>query len=227
MVVRNGPPLNHTAPVKPDPSVRQGAEHLIGYLGHIATQDGVDHLIEALGHLERRFGLSSWRAVIVGPADDRAPLDALVERLDLGDRVTFTGFLPESEWRPILAACDVGVVPDPPNSLNERSTMIKVMDYMALGLPIAAYDLPEHRVSAAEAARYAAPGHTESLAATIAAILRDTEAKARMGDIGRERITRSLAWEYSAARLVAAYEELVGTRPAGQRSSLRPDSESS
>lgn len=208
VVVRNAPPRARTAPVEADPSVRKGAEHVVGYLGHISAQDGVDHLIDALARLEPERGIASWHAVIVGPADDRAALDAQVVRLGLAARITFAGYRPEHEWRSMLAACDVCVVPDPPNPLNERSTMIKVMDYMALGRPVVAYDLPEHRVSAGDAARYARPGDVASLAHAIASVLQDPEGAARMGVIGRERIEATLAWEYSAERLIGAYDAL-------------------
>lgn len=208
IVVRNGPPLDRLAPVEPDPSVRRRAQFVVGYLGHIAKQDGVDHLLEALDQLESAYGISSWHAVVIGPADDADGLERLAEELGIAAKVEFTGFQPEPVWRAMLAATDVCVVPDPPNALNEQSTMIKIMDYMALGRPIVAYDLAEHRVSAADAALYAPAGDRVALAEAIVRLLRDPALRGRMGAIGRQRIEQSLAWEFSAQQLARLYTTL-------------------
>ena len=53
---------------------------------------------------------------------------------------------------PVLNTADVAVCPDPYNTLNDKLTMNKVMEYMALGKPIVQYDLTESRYSAGDAA---------------------------------------------------------------------------
>jgi glycosyltransferase involved in cell wall biosynthesis len=205
-VVRNGPPLAQLEPEAPDPELRAEAGTLIGYLGLIARQDGVDHLIRALHHLERDLGLRDWRAVIIGPAEEPEPLLALAEELGVADRVTWTGFQEERVWRRLLATVDVCVVPDPGNALNVHSTVIKTMEYMALGKPVVAYDLPEHRVSAGDAALYAAVDDPLDLARAIERLACDAALRERLGTVGRARVRDGLAWEHSAKALVELYE---------------------
>ena len=50
----------------------------------------------------------------------------------------------------------------PRNELNDRSTMVKIAEYMAMECPIVAYPLPESRFTAAEAALYARPNDVGS-----------------------------------------------------------------
>ena len=90
--------------------------------------------------------------------------------------------------------------------------MIKVPEYMAMGLPIASFDLAETRVSAAEAAAYAAPG-AERLGETIDELLNDPERRERMAKFARERVIE-LSWQRSSERLLAAYERARVRRAA-------------
>lgn len=212
-VVRNGPRLSRLdVAVEPAESLANRAQLVVGYLGHIAKQDGVDHLLLALAALENELGFSDWFAVIVGPAEDPTQLEALAQELGIGHKVWFTGYKPDPEWRSLIAATDVCVVPDPPNALNERSTMVKLLEYMALGKPVVAYDLTENRVSAGPAALYAEPGRPPALAAALLRLAREDGLAKRVGDAGRERIKQSLAWEYSEAALASAYETLLSPK---------------
>lgn len=102
--------------------------------------------------------------------------------------------------------------------------MNKIMEYMFFGLPIVAYDLTEHRISAGPAALFAEPNLERALAERIIELLDDPASRERMGRAGRERVQAVLAWEHSAPVLLAAYERLwqapcgVDAVPLEQRS---------
>jgi glycosyltransferase involved in cell wall biosynthesis len=87
--------------------------------------------------------------------------------------------------------------------------MIKVMEYMALGKPIVAYDLPEHRVTAGEAALYVTPNDELEYARAIAELMDDPARREAMGELGRRRVDEQLRWDYSVPHLLGAYEQLL------------------
>jgi glycosyltransferase involved in cell wall biosynthesis len=105
-----------------------------------------------------------------------------------------------------LGACDICVQPDPRNALNDVSTMNKVMEYMALGKPVVAFDLTETRVSCGEAALYAQPNEVSDLAAKILQLADHPEQRQEMALLGRARVEEQLAWQYSIPPLLAAYD---------------------
>ena len=109
------------------------------------------------------------------------------------------------------------VSPDPANDLNEYCTMNKTLEYMASGVPVAAFDLVETRVSAGEAGAYATPNDPAELAELVLALLDDPDRRAEMGRVGRERLAGPLSCSRSAEQLRAAYEAAVERR-AGRRS---------
>jgi len=108
-----------------------------------------------------------------------------------------------------LTVADVGLVPDLQNGLNEYCTMIKTMEYMAMGKPIVAFDLAETRYSAQDAALYATPNIVEDFSSKIETLLNDEELRLRMGAFGRKRVEETLSWAESQRNLLLAYGMLL------------------
>jgi glycosyltransferase involved in cell wall biosynthesis len=214
VVVRSGPSRERFATVRAvDPALKRGRAFLVAYLGVMAPQDGVDHLLRAARHLVRR-GRQDIAFTLMGAGDSFDDLRAMAHELELDDHVRFTGRISDAEVEVTLATADVCVCPDPLNPLNDVSTMNKVLEYMACARPIVAFDLREHRFSAADGALYARPNCDEDLADKINELLDDPERRARMGEYNRQRFLERMAWEHNAGDLVRAYERLCATTPA-------------
>src|SRR6185436_5124136 len=181
-LVRSGPDLSRLRQVPPDPALKRGRRFLVGYVGVMGKQEGIDLLLQAVQLIVRDLGVA--------------------------DYVTFTGRAPDAELLTMLCTADICVNPDRANDMNDRSTMNKIMEYMALGKPIVQFDLTEGRVSAGDASWYARPNDVADLAQKIVALLADEPQRLRMGAVGRERVENALSWQHEAPRLLAAYEHL-------------------
>jgi len=211
-VVRSGPSRERFATLRPvDEALKRGCRHLVAYLGVMAPQDGVDHLLRAARVLADR-GREGVAYTLIGAGDSFEELKAMARELGLAGAVEFTGRIPDEQVERILATADVCVTPDPKNPLNDVSTMNKVLEYMACGRPIVAYDLREHRYSAGEGALYAEPNREDRLADAIAELLDDPARRERMGAYNRKRFLEAMAWEYSAGELLRAYGTLCGPK---------------
>ncbi len=221
VVVRNGPDLNAFRPVDPMPELAQSGKALIAYAGVIATQDGVDYLLRSLHCLVDELHLDGFRCLVIGDGDALPALKTLVGRLGLADHVRFTGWVERTDVPRYLSAADICVAPEPSNALNDRSTIVKVMEYMALGKPIVAFDLPEQRYSAGAGAVYARPNEEIDFARQLAALLADADLRRRVGQAGRARVEACLAWSHQARALVEAYGRLAPV-PATTRRVPRP-----
>ena len=122
--------------------------------------------------------------------------------------VTFTGRAPDPVMLEVLSTADLCVNPDVANEMNDKSTMNKIMEYMALGKPIVQFDLAEGRVSAQEASLYARPNDAVDMALRILELRDDAPRRARMGGLGRKRVEEVLEWRHQVPRLLAAYDML-------------------
>jgi len=214
-VVRNSPNRKLFIPRPPDPARKHGFRHLIAYVGVMAHQDGVDYLLRAAHHVVHERQREDVLFVLIGTGDAWDELQELHAELELGDRVRFTGRIPDEPMLQYLAAADVCASPDPYNPLNDVSTMTKLMEFMAMGKPIVSFDLKEARYSAGNAAVYV--GHNDSLAFgdAILDLLDDAGRRRAMGESGLRRIREEIGWERSTEHLLAAYRcALRGVRSA-------------
>ena len=208
-VVRTGPDLGRLRLVNPHSWLRQEGVTIIGYVGVMGIQDGVDYLLRGLHHLVHDLGRADFHCVLIGSGDAWVGLNALAQQLGLEKYVRFTGHLSYEDVMPYLSATDICVVPDPSNPYNDRSTVIKLMEYMALGKPVVAFDLPEHRFTAQSAVVYVRPNDELAFAQTLAALMDDPARREAMGRFGRRRVETVLAWKYSAPKLIQAYNQLL------------------
>ncbi len=207
-IVRNGPDLKTFKPVAPKPALKHGKPYLIGYVGTMSIQEGLDILVDVAEHI-KNLGRRDIHFTCVGGGPGLAGLRKLTADKGLEDVLNFTGRVPDEELLDILSTADVCVNPDKPCQMNDISTMIKIMEYMALGKPIVQFDLKEGRFSAGEASIYS-DNHNQvaDFAAKILWLLDHPEERARMGQFGRKRVAEQLAWEYSVPNLLAAYERV-------------------
>src|SRR4029077_2484041 len=142
----------------------------------------------------------------VGGGPGLPGLRKMVEQKDLRDFVTFTGRIPDAELLEILSTADVCVKPDKPCEMNNISTMIKIMEYMAMGKPIVQFDLREGRFSAQDASLYADNAdQAPAFARKILWLLENPDERTKMGESGRKRVSEQLAWDYSVPNLIAGY----------------------
>ena len=208
-VVRSGPDLTRLKQVPPNPALRKGRKYLVGYLGVMGKQEGIDLLLQAVQLIVLHLRRTDIQFGLVGGGTELQAMRKLARELGIADYVTFTGRVSDAELLEMLNTADVCVNPDRANDMNDRSTMNKVMEYMALGKPVVQFDLTEGRVSAGDASWYARPNDVADLAQKIVSLLNDAPQRARMGALGRERIEHVLAWQHEAPRLLAAYEHLL------------------
>jgi glycosyltransferase involved in cell wall biosynthesis len=211
-VVRNGPDLETFKPVAPKPELKYGKPFLVGYVGNMSVQEGLDILVEVALHI-KQMGRNDIHFTCVGGGPGLPGLRQMVRDRGVEDIMNFTGRVPDAQLLDILSTADVCVNPDKPCPMNSISTMIKIMEYMALGKPIVQFDLSEGRFSAGEASLYANnQDQVNDFAARILWLLDHPEARQTMGAFGRERVERELSWEHSVGNLLAAYRRAFSKR---------------
>lgn len=205
-VVRSGPDLRRVQHLPPRPELRRGRRYLAGYVGVIGKQEGLDLLLEAVDFMRHRLGRDDVQFVIVGDGTELPALRAMSTRLGLDDCVQFTGRVSDHDLWQILGTADICLNPDRANTMNDKSTMNKILEYMALGKPIVQFDLTEGRFSAQDASLYAKPNDIEDFARRICELVDDAPRRAAMGEAGRRRVEGELAWHHQVPKLLAAYE---------------------
>lgn len=203
-VVRNAPPREWLArPVR----VREGALQpaRLAYLGAMSTQDGVDALPRVLAALQARGQEATL--TVVGDGDARAQMSMQLRKDGLLGAVEVTGWVSFADVPDLLDAADICLDPAPPTDVNNRSTMIKIAEYLALGKPVVAYDLLETRRTAGDAALLIPAGDEVRFTDAILALAGDERLRLGLSAAARERAAE-LVWPKSEEALLAVYEDV-------------------
>ena len=208
-VVRSGPKLDRLRIIPPVPELKKGRKFLVGYVGVMGKQEGIDYLLRSVQYLVKEKGREDIHFGLVGGGTELKHLKRYAQELEVEDYVTFTGRVPDQDLLEMLNTADICVNPDVANAMNDKSTMNKIMEYMALAKPIVQFDLTEGRFSAQEASLYAKKNDPIDFAMKIAELLDDPERREQMGSFGRNRVINELEWKYEAPKLLAAYREVL------------------
>jgi len=208
-VVRNGPDDGRIHAVPPRPELRGGREHLVLWMGRMSAQEGLEQMVDVAELLTRR-GRDDITFAAVGPGDARAGLTAEVRARGLADRFVLPGRVDDDLVRAYLSTAAVCLSLDRSSPMNDRSTMIKVLEYMAAGRAIVQTPLPEMRRVCGDTTAWASgPG---SVADAITALLDDPAEARRLGTAARARIEDGLLWSDQVPRLVEALNAALRSR---------------
>jgi glycosyltransferase involved in cell wall biosynthesis len=184
---------------------------VVGYSGHLYPWKGVDLLLEALAELPGVNG------IVVGGHPGERDLGRVQKRageLGLESRVVFTGMVRPREVAARLEPADVLVLPNPATAASERYTSpLKLFEYLAMGRPIVASDLPAFRevVRHRENALLFEAGSAPALAAAVRTVVGDP---ALAGSLGRRAFetAHDYSWDARARRLDGLLSEVAGLR---------------
>lgn len=209
-IVRSGPDLRRFSPVREESTYRRGRKYLVGYVGVMGEPEGIDILLRAVDHIVHGMQRNDIGFVLIGSGPQLDAMKQMRDSLHLGDYVEFTGRIPDAEMIAHLSTADVCVAPDVKSSYNDRCTMNKVLEYMALGKPVLQFDLVEGRRSAQDAAAYATGNDPIDLANKLVGLLEDPKRREEMGRIGRRRMEAELEWSHQVPKLLSAYTRLFG-----------------
>lgn len=204
-VVRNDPNLdNFRFKIKLCEKNRHKVNLL--FLGSIGYQDGIDNLLKALHHLVYELKEKDFICRIVGGGDALQMAMHLAKKLELEEYVIFNGLILErKKILKYLNEADICLEPAPDNEVNRHSTFIKIMEYMAAGKPIVAFDLAETRYSTNNSAILIKPLDIKGFATGIKELIVNKDLRNKLSQKGKERIELKLNWTNASSNLIQAY----------------------
>lgn len=207
-VVRNGPNLSKVIFLPPNDALKNGFKHLVAYVGVIGNQEGIDNLLRAVEYIVYEKNVTDTKFMIIGTGPHLDSLVRLSHEMRLKDYVKFTGYIPYRDFYEILSTADVCVNPEYRNPFTDRSTMLKIMDYMTMGKPIVMFETTEGNYTAREAAISIKENDDIIFADAILDLLNDRDKREKMGQFGRKRIDEQLNWDIQKKNLKNAYTYL-------------------
>jgi glycosyltransferase involved in cell wall biosynthesis len=210
VIVRNGVDRLQFYRRNPRRELKDPFQYMALYLGVMGKQDGVDRAVQAAHHLVHTFGRRDVLFVLVGKGECWQELQDLSRELGVAEMMRFVGRIPDDLLLDYLSSSDVCLAPDPPDRMNQLSTMTKIMEYMACECPIVSFDLVETRRSAGDAAIYVEGEDPKEFARSLNELLSDAARRQRMGEAGLERTLNIVGLDRQRRALLDAYARLRG-----------------
>lgn len=204
-ILRSGPKIERLKIQEPKNEIKNGKKYMVGYVGVIGQQEGMDYLVDAAVYIKNTLKRDDVCFNICGGGPYLEEIKQVAIDKQVDDIVTFTGRIPDQELLDILNTADVCVNPDEYNAMNDKSTMNKVLEYMALGKPIVQFDLTEGRYSAEGASLYAKRNDAKDLADKVIELLDDEDKRKEMSAIGIDRVHNKLSWTHTSKSLLEGY----------------------
>jgi len=170
---------------------------VVVYLGLLAEYQGIDLLLHAASALCARR--NDLHFVIAGFPNVEHYQD-LASGLGIGEHCSFPGRIPYEDAPALLAQGDIAVFP----KLSETEGAGKLLNYMAMGLPVVAFDTPAGREYLGELGIYARARDADDLARCIERTVDDPD-RAERGLRLRQRAEDCYAWEGSGRLILDAY----------------------
>ena len=220
--------LEPTRIADPDPAARERAEAwwntttpspLVGEgwgggvsfrilaIGRLTYYKGHDILIRAAA------ALPNTRVLIVGTGEHRDRLAALIQSLNLNERVHLPGFQPEADLNALLASCDVLCLP----SLERTEAFgLVLLEAMRFGKPVVVSDIPGSGpgwvVNQAGHGLPVPPGNPDALATALRELQHDPAQRTELGQAGLTALREQFGIEPVAAAITDLYRQLTPGR---------------
>lgn len=173
------------------------------FLGAMGVQDRVTRAVEVLAALVNDRGLDV-ELLLIGDGPERGAVEALARELGVDDRLCMTGWVEHERVPVLLASAHVGLDAAPFTEVNHGSSMVKIFEYLAVGLPVVASALHETEVTAGDAIVMVREDSVAAYADPVADLLASPLAWQEAAARARSRGTRH-QWPAEVRKLIEAY----------------------
>jgi glycosyltransferase involved in cell wall biosynthesis len=205
------------AAIAPSRDPRLDGRRVIVYLGRVSRARRSDFLLDVVELL--RAGLPQVLLVIAGDApsaDDMDWMRRLIGARGLAGHVLLTGWLPQHAALGYAVRAEVGLSPIPRGALYDVSSPTKLVEYLALGIPGVANDIPDQALVIGQSgAGLAAPMEAGPFSAAVRTLLDDPALRAYCARRGPPWVARHRSYVILGRRVAAAYARILA--PAGAR----------
>lgn len=196
------------------PAAAASAALTLAYLGTLNAQRKLEILVEMLAIVRSR-GMPV-KLLLVGDGDDpsdRARLEQRARQLGVRDDLEITGFLPRSEALRRVMSADICLSPFHPTQVLLSTSPTKLVEYLALGMPVVANDHPEQRLILRQSrAGVCVPWGARHFARAVTWLAQRSPAERHaMGKLGRQWVLENRTYTRIADALEQRYRLLLGS----------------
>lgn len=197
--------------VAPVDDPRLDGRRVVLYLGRIAQSRKSDFLLDVAEEL--RKAMPDTLLVIAGDApsdDEMAWMRREIDARKLQDHVLLTGWLPQRTALGYAVRAEVGLSPIPRGTLFDVSSPTKLVEYLALGIPSVANDIPDQQLVIEQSgAGLCVPMEASAFADATLHLLRDTEQARQFAMRGPAYVKAHRTYDILGRNVAKTYKKIL------------------
>jgi glycosyltransferase involved in cell wall biosynthesis len=196
------------APAQAKAALGYADELVLGFTGFVRDWHGVDRVLQWMA---TAAAPANAHLLVVGDGPARAALEALAQRLNLTQRVRFTGLVPRADVPAHVAAFDIALQP----AVTAYASPLKLFEYLALGKAIVAPRVPniEEILQHGHNAALFEEADTQGLARMLTLLSQDANLRRNLGAQAQATIAeKGLTWQHNAARVAQLAQDLLAAK---------------
>lgn len=207
-IINNGVDLKKFDDVYVAPEFRQNYaapnEKIVFFVGRLVNEKGVQTLIDAIPKIIRNY--NDVKFVIAGQGPCFHSLIEQGKRLNILNRIYFTGFISEEVLLKLYKCSDIAVFP----SMYEPFGIV-ALEGMVAGIPVVVSDVGgfDEIVCHREDGMKFYCGNSNSLADCILELLKNEGLSQRMGEIGLQKVHRLYNWNNITKTILSEYQDVI------------------
>jgi glycosyltransferase involved in cell wall biosynthesis len=199
------------ARIEPASDPRLDGRRVVVHLGRVARSRRSDFLLDVADNLRR--ALPASLLVIAGDApsdDEMAWMRREIAARGLGNHVLLTGWLPQRTALGYAVRAEVGLSPIPRGTLFDVSSPTKLVEYMALGIPSVANDIPDQQLVIAQSgAGLCVPMEAGAFAAAVLRLLNDRGEAQRCAERGPAYVRSHRTYAILGRNVADTYKKIL------------------
>ncbi|GAB3448866.1 glycosyltransferase [Massilia solisilvae] len=199
------------ARIRPVDDARLNGRRVVIYLGRVARARRSEFLFDVAAQLRER--MPEVLLVIAGDApsnDEMAWMRGEIGRRGLSQHVLLTGWLPQGAALGYAVRAEVGLSPIPRGTLYDVSSPTKLVEYLALGIPSVANDIPDQQLVIDDSgAGLCVPMQAHDFAEATLRLLRDKELAAAFAARGPAWVRANRTYGILGQRVAEAYQHIL------------------
>ncbi|QOL49564.1 glycosyltransferase [Massilia litorea] len=203
--------------IAPSHDPRLAGRRVVLYLGRVARSRRSDFLLDVV--LRLREQIPEVLLVIAGEApsvDEMVWMRNAIAARGLGHHVLLTGWLPQAAALGYAVRAEVGLSPIPRGRLHDVSSPTRLVEYLALGIPGVANDIPDQQRSIEESgAGMCVPMEAGAFADATLRLLRDPGLAAHCAERGPPWVRKNRTYDILAREVALSYRRMLA--PWGRR----------
>jgi len=158
---------------------------VVGTMSMLQRMREIDFIIEGFVKFKQERHAPGVKLVIIGDGPERDSLERLVQRMDVAEEVRFVGLVDHQVIPEYLSVFNVGISHLPDRFAFRVSSPIKLLEYLACGVPVLASNVrPHQRLNDHSSNVFLYENNLESFCQALDLLLRDLPQK---GEVLKER----------------------------------------